>query len=210
MGSVLYGAIVALYAGLGGAFLAYLCLAQHPGWAILLVVIIGGIGHGCDKLGESCFWRRPRTALLLKEVWILLPATVAAAATCILILFKQELSAWPIFGPVDTAKDQNALISGPVSDAVVAFVGAIILKAASDADGEWLAPRIAAAFADHYKRGVPAQTTDEVYLYDDYEGVNAPLDLAVSSDDAPGGLSGWGLAARWARAGVIAGRLPKA
>jgi hypothetical protein len=202
----LIGAGIALYVGIFGAFLAYLYFVIGWPLSIAAFVVPTALGALANCLGEARFWRSPKSAMRLKEAWVLFPASIAAAITALLIALNAQLDGWQVPGLLGAVTvDQNKEIITALSSAITAFLGAIILKAASDGDEDWIGPHVASAFREHYRRG-KFDPRDKNNLY--YDSSSYPLlDLAVYSANPRGDVEDWGFGARREREKDIDGQV---
>ena len=195
-------ALIALYVGLGGVALACLYLLEGMVAAVVAFAIPLVFGVLASRLGQRAFWRRPQEALYWTEISVLAPATVAAAISAALFVVSIHIPEW-LPGGLVAAGTSTEDIGAAITTAMGAFAGAIILKAASEADDDWIAPRVEMAFQDHYRPRLPGpQPLDpDIYYFD-------PATDRRLADAIGGGVvdgkAGWGYAARRARATIIA------
>jgi hypothetical protein len=193
-----YGPVAALCVGALGALFAYCALTRGWAPAALGCGLLALVGWLLGEVGASlALWRRVRLAGFLVEFWVLTPLAAAAALTALLILAKAWSTAQHVPGVAEA--DSKEIIDA-LSTTLVAFVGAIILKAADDADEEWTAPRFSRLLEDHFKQGVGANA-GSVYHYD--PAARPELESALVADVFPGG-AGWSFSARRKRIDIIA------
>jgi len=194
-----YGPFAALCVGGLGALLAYWALTI--GWPVAAIVCVALafvawlVG---DSWANSLSWKSVRRAGWLSEAWVLKPLSMAAGITAVLIIAKAWSSGRSVPG-VPTA-DSKEIIDA-VSTTLVAFVGAILLKAAADADDEWAAPHFKKLLGKHFKADVAGVSTDEVLYYNPEEKEDR-LKRALTYENFPGG-AGWSFSARRKRVAII-------
>ncbi len=195
------GAAAALFVGLWGAFTAYLFLTNGCAAAALAFLVPAIVGLGADQFGRAKLWRHPRGASRWLELWVLWPASLAAVTTAALVVLKARLDDWHAPGlTAAVTSDQNKVVIDAISTTIAAFLGAIILKAAADADEEWTGPHFRDVVNRFFRAVDRPGAPNRIYEYD--PATKPGLDQALNSDEF-GGASGWGFSARRKRARII-------
>jgi len=124
------------------------------GWeqAALIAAAIAVFGWAIDCAARQCLLvRYPVMAVWMMEFWVLCPGAVAAIATALLIVLNVHLKPEHASG---LTGEQKELLSA-VLTALTALITASFIKAADDADSNWIAPHVRDAF---YKKIKPIET----------------------------------------------------
>jgi hypothetical protein len=131
----------------------------------------------------------------------LIPATAAALVSVGFFIASEEIAKWTIQG---VEAERTKKILELLTTAISAFLGAVMLKAAADADDEWIGSRVKKRFRNAYQRlesGAPRIENGKA-LYDPNCGPTKVIDTAVYSrtfrDE-----TGWSFEARLERAKAI-------
>jgi hypothetical protein len=198
--------IVSVFIGLlvsvGGVGIAYLWHSRQWVLSAVIILVTALLGWLFRFLAEDQLPARPRTAIVLLELWILFPAAFAMFLAAALVWAGVWLA--PHLSDSDFKKESLKTLSG----AIAGFLAAFLLKSFEDADGNFLAVHAKKIFQKHYRRkgkDIPEQP-QSVVLYFEPE---SPGERLVNSESYDG-ISGWGFAARHERARKLAAVLPSA
>jgi hypothetical protein len=187
----------ALLIALAGVGLAWLWIHGAGPLVILPPLLAFAAGWAVDWIGRMLLLPdHPEWAVRFLEWWILLPASIAAAAGSLVVIAAISLAA-----PDKAAESTKALLTSLAAGLTAFLTGSFISWAGDDKDSS-LADHMAGAFQAKYKRkSGPTVTPGVRYFAPDSKG-----ELWVYSN-AFGGVEGWGRGARTARAAGIAEEL---
>jgi hypothetical protein len=167
-----------------GVALAWLGITVGLWIVPALVLLVVSVGYGADRHGKRLLPHAPEAAVRWMEWWVLVPGVLGAAGQALVIALGILLE---VFKPAsaEMRQLQTATLAALSTFVIVTFV-----RAAEEADAEWVGKRVREAFeradAQHW-RFPPAS-----------DGANA-----VHSNGWED-LNGWGRTARRARAREVA------
>jgi hypothetical protein len=186
---------------LGGVLVAVLWFISGPWLVIAPLIGLAVLGYGCDAYARGRLLpEHPVTALRLMEYWVLLPGTLAALVSGLLIV----LGVW--WEPIEKATVEEKKLLAALVGAVSTFLTTAFVKAAEESDAKWVGEHVRKTFHLRYRRDAPATAHEPGICY--FEA-GSPGERWVYSD-AYGGVSGWGWSARHTRAARIGERLTTA
>ncbi|MER6628984.1 hypothetical protein ABT301_12165 [Streptomyces sp. NPDC000987] len=116
---------------------------------VLLAAVVGLLGWGLFRVGRSKVSENPVKALRLMEWRILLPGSLAAAASAAIILVEFYLQA------KEGWSDQDKRIVAAFSTAITTCLGALFVKGAESYDKSWIAQQIRQCFQDVFANSFP-------------------------------------------------------
>lgn len=158
-------------------------------WFWPIVIPLSGVvaGQLCHFFGDRKLPNDPVKAVEWLELWVIAPATLAAAAAAFIIILGFKL----------TVKDpgQTMVLLGAVATGVTAFLTSGFISWAGDEPDSKVATRIRSTFWAHYKRGDPADSNRHVRFF---PRVSTGERWVYSERFR--GIEGWGREARRARA----------
>lgn len=181
----LFKALPALLVAVAGVGLAWLGYEAHWAMSAVLVFSIVVIAEAIYRSGRAAVRSSPVSAIPRIEARILVFGAIAAGASALLIFVGVE------FEPDKQASEQTKQLLAASAGALTAFITALWVKNAEEADEEWISSTVRADFHREFADVFP----------NDSPGANA-----VFAGDF-GGESGWGREARRVRAEAVAGAL---
>jgi hypothetical protein len=134
------------------------------GWtqAASIAVAIALFGWVIDYVARHLvIMRHPSIAVWMMELWVLCPGAFAAIAAALLIVLNVHLK--PETGSGLTG-EQKELLSA-VLTALTALITASFIKAADDADTNWIAPHVQKAFYNKFKPIVVGEPQERFTRY---------------------------------------------
>lgn len=197
--SELLGELLTPLRGLGvalaGVYLTYLWYHGQRGSAVLLGILACAVGLICDRIGTSLLPKRPRSAMVFLELWVLSPAALAAVAAAVVVLVTVALTV------PDTTATATKDTLGALSTGLTAFITSAFISWAGDDKDSRVADHIRETFWSKYGRAGTARGSGVHYFR-----AESPGELWVFADEYRG-IEGWGRSARWRRAQGIAQEL---
>jgi hypothetical protein len=187
----------ALLIALAGVLLAWLWIHGAGPLVIVPPLFAFLVGWGLDWIGRTLLLpKHPVWAVRFLEWWILLPASIAAAAGALVVIVAISLAA-----PDKAAESTKALLAALAAGLTAFLTGSFISWAGDDKDSS-LAEHLAGAFQAKYKTTGGAAAAPDVH----YFTPGSAGQLWVYAN-AVGGVEGWGRGARSTRAAGIAEEL---
>lgn len=188
-------ALTALLAAFGGVA-AYVAAKDHKLFAVLIALIIAIIvGWACMFVGAKLIARHPHPAVLLMSVWIITIIGIGAGIAALFLWLGLELPNWLTSGkPTQETMEISKVLLG----ALTAYTGVLFTEDLDKGEGSlWPSAKTKTALDKAYaSKNFDGRTRHYQAVYEDH----VRSSVAGQAD----GIDGWGLVARWKRAGILA------
>lgn len=180
-----------------GGVAAYVAAKDHRIVDVLIALGIAiVIGCVCLFAGARLIGRHPHPAVLLMSLWIITIIGIGAGFVALFLWLGLELPNWLTSGkPTEETMEISKVLLG----ALTAYTGVLFTEDLDKGEGSlWPSARTRTALEKAYGSSNFAGITRH------YQAVYEDRVLS-SGVDKGDGIDGWGLVARWERAGILAG-----
>ena len=181
-------ALIVASAGVGLAWLWYNLAWWSPIPILIAALAVGLLVDGVAR--RTLLPEQPVAAAWLMESWLLVPCCLGSLVAGLMILAAVS------FEPAKDASAEASKMLAAALGGLSAFAAATVLKAFDDADEGLVGTHVRGAFLDAYPREEPGKPR---HGHTHPFAAGSEGELWVQSFDV-GGISGWGRAARLARA----------